>query len=85
MRVLKITPGGDRVYIGLVRLPSTFPYRFSAKDSFSIRLQEEEWTATVLPKPYPLASSVDYTVALNRRYDVEEKRYSELQLESVLD
>ena len=36
LRVLKVIPGGDRVYIGLLRLPSNFEYRFSTDDSFLV-------------------------------------------------
>ena len=36
LRVLKVTPGGDPVCIGLLRLPSNFEHQFSTDDSFLV-------------------------------------------------
>lgn len=85
LRVLKTTPGADHVYIGLLRLPTNCEYRFSAKDSFMIQFPTEEWSATILPKPFPYAYSVDYTIALNRPWKKDSQELSDLKLESVFD
>ena len=39
----------------------------------------------ILPKPFPLACSIDYTIALSRPFDKEEIVFSRLELESVFD
>lgn len=85
LRVLKTTPGADRVYIGLLRLPTDYEYRFSAEDSFMVQFPTEEWAATILPKPFPYAHSVDYTVALNRPFKKESQQWSDLKMETVFD
>lgn len=85
LRVLKVTPGGDRLYIGLLRLPDGFEYRFSADDAFLVDLGDEKaWSASILPKPFPFASSLDYTIALKRPLD-DNKEYSKFEIESVFD
>ena len=85
LRVLKVTPGGERLYIGLLRLPDGFEYRFSADDAFEVRLGDDKpWSASILPRPFPHASSLDYTIALKRPF-VDEKEYSKFELESVFD
>ena len=69
LRVLKITPGGERVYINFLRLPHNFEYRFSAEFFFKIHIGKKQWSATILPKPYFYADSINDTVSLNRPFD----------------
>ena len=69
------------MYIGLLRLPSSFEYRFSADDSFLVDFGPEQWAASILPRPFTYASSIDYTIALNRRLDKKES--SSFVIESV--
>ena len=85
LRVMKATPGGDRMYIALLRLPSGFEHRFSAGDSFLVDFGEDKkWSATILPEIFPFTSSIDYTIALNRPL-LDNKEYSNLVIESVFD
>lgn len=83
LRVMRLEFGADRMYMGLLRLPSNFEYRFSSEDSFIINIGAEEWAATILPRPFPYASSIDYTITLNRPF--EDNAWSGLELKSVFD
>ena len=66
LRLMRSNPGGDRVYPSLLRLSDDYNHRFSAEDSFLVMIGQEEWHATILPKPFPLGHSVDYFIALKR-------------------
>ena len=42
LRVLQTAAGGNRVYLGLLRLPDTYIHRFSTEDSFLVEIGEEQ-------------------------------------------
>ena len=47
--------------------------------------KKEQWRASILPSPFPYASSIDYTIALYRHHNKADNEYSALVLESVYD
>lgn len=83
LRALVTSAGSDKEYVGLLRLPDRFDYRFGSDDHFEVQIGDDKWTATILAKPFVFSNTTDVSVALHR--PLTNTGWSLTQLESTFD